>query len=68
MSKTDRNQQALKWLEKEQQKDKLEIKSSKDKLISEIKGLNKGDIFKKNEGPIQKKTIWQKIIQIIWGN
>jgi hypothetical protein len=29
MSKTDRNQQALKWFEKEQIKDNLEIKSVK---------------------------------------
>lgn len=67
MSKTDRNQQALKWLEKEQQKDRLEIKSSRDKLIKEIRGLNKDDMFKKEE-PVKKVTLWQKIKRMIWGN
>ena len=66
MGKTDRSQQALKWLEKEQEKDKLEIKSSRDKLIKEIKGLNKDDLFKKE--PVKKLTIWQKIKQMIWGS
>jgi hypothetical protein len=67
MSKTDRNLQALKWLEKEKTRDNLEIKSVKDKLISEIKGLNKDDLFKKEE-PIKKVNIWQKIRQMIWGS
>lgn len=66
MSKTDRSQQALKWLEKEQEKDKLEIKSVRDKLIKEIKGLNKEDLFKKE--PVKKTTIWQKIRKMIWGS
>jgi len=66
MSKTDRNQQALRWLEKEQLKDKLEIKSVKDKLINEIKGLNKEDLFKTE--PVKNVSIWQKIIKMIWGN
>jgi len=67
MSKTDRNLQALKWLEKEQMKDNLEIKSVKDKLINEIKSLKKDDLFKKEE-PIKKETIWRKIRKMIWGN
>jgi hypothetical protein len=67
MGKTNRNLQALKWLEKEQTRDDLEIKSVKNKLISEIKGLNKDDLFKKEE-PIKKVTIWQKIREMIWGN
>jgi hypothetical protein len=66
MSKTDRNQQALRWLDKEQQKDKLEIKSVKDKLINDIKGLNKEDLFKKE--PVQNLGIWQKIRKMIWGS
>jgi hypothetical protein len=67
MSKTDRNLQALKWLEKEQTRDNLEVKSVKNKLISEIKGLNKDDLFKKEE-LIKKVTIWQRIIKMIWGS
>ena len=67
MGKTDRNQQALNWLEKEKKKDNLEIKSVKDKLITEIKTLNKEDLFKKEE-PIKKVTIWQRIRKMIWGS
>ena len=67
MNKTDRSHQALKWLEKEQEKDNLEIKSFRDKLIKEIKGLNKDDLFKKEE-PVKKLTIWQKIRKMIWGS
>jgi hypothetical protein len=67
MSKTDRNLQALKWLEKEQTRDNLEIKSVKNKLINDIKGLNKEDLFKPKE-PVKKVSIWQKIRLIIWGN
>ena len=67
MSKTDRNQQAVKWFEKEQIKDNLEIKSVKDKFINEIKGLDKKDLFKKEE-PIKPTGIWQKIRKMIWGN
>ena len=67
MSKTNRNLQALKWLEKEKTRDNLEVKSVKNKLINDIKSLNKDDLFKKEE-PIKKVTIWQKIRQIIWGS
>jgi ferritin len=67
MSKMDRNLQALKWFEKEQIKDNLEIKLVKDKLINELKGLNKEDLFKKDE-PVKKTTIWRRIIRIIWGS
>jgi hypothetical protein len=48
-------------------RDNLEIKSVKNKLINDIKGLNKDDLFKKEE-PIKKLTIWQKIRKMIWGN
>jgi hypothetical protein len=57
----------LKWFEKEQIKDNLEIKSVKDKFINEIKGLDKKDLFK-NEEPIKPTGIWQKIRKMIWGN
>jgi len=68
MGKTDRNQQALNWLEKEKKKDNLEIKSVKDKLITEIKTLNKEDLFKKDEEPEKKESVWSKIQKMIWGS
>ena len=67
MSKTDRNQQALKWLEKEQNRDKLEVNSVKEKLIKDIKSFKKDDLFKKEEVKT-KLSVWQKIVKMIWGN
>jgi hypothetical protein len=62
----DRNQQALKWLEKEKQKDNLEISYSKQKLIDEIQSFNKNTLFAKPQE--EKVTIWKRIRKIIWGN
>jgi hypothetical protein len=67
MSQTQRTSQILKWFDKEKTKDSIEIKLSKDKLIREIKGLNKEDLFKKEE-PVKKITLWQRIRKIIWGS
>jgi hypothetical protein len=54
------------WFEKEKKKDDLEIMSSKNKIISEIKNLKKDEFFKKEEP--KKLNIWQKIKVMIWGN
>jgi hypothetical protein len=64
MSKTNRDQQLLKWLENEKIKDSLELKKNKENILKEIKGLKKEDIFVKEE----KKSIWKKIKVMIWGN
>lgn len=64
MSKTDRNQQLLNWLSKEQKKDNVEIELSKKKFIDEIKRIKKEDLIK-----VPKKTsIWQKIKIMILGH
>ena len=56
---TQKMQQILSWLDKEKEKDNLEIKSTKQKFISEIKGLKKEDLF---EQPKEVKlTLWQRI-------
>ena len=39
---------------------------NKQKLIQEISGLSKKEIFKEEE--IVKLTLWQKIKIMIWGN
>jgi hypothetical protein len=57
----------MNWFEKERNRDKLEIKSVKDKLIKDIKGLDKNDLFPQKK-PVKKSTIWQKIKRMIWGN
>ena len=64
MSKTNRDQQLLNWLENEKIKDSLEIRKSKEKIAKEIKELKKEEIFVKKE----KKSIWKKIRVMIWGN
>ena len=51
----------LKWLEKEQNKDKNEILSNKNKFIKEILKLSKDDIL---NGPnkIEKEKTWKSTI------
>ena len=54
-----KKQQILNWLDKEKERDNLEIKSTKEKFISEIKGLKKEDFFEKPKEI--KLTLWQRI-------
>ena len=61
-----RAQQILNWLENEKRKDSLEIKSSKEKLIKELKSFNKEDFFEKPKEI--KLTLWQKIKIVLLGN
>jgi ferritin len=62
-----REQQILKWFLNEQKKDELEVKSSKQKIINELKGIKKEDMFKK-EQEIVKLTLWQRIKITLLGN
>jgi hypothetical protein len=50
-------------LENEKKKDEIQEKNYKDKLIREIKKLEKEQIFPKKK----KLTIWQKLKKIILG-
>jgi hypothetical protein len=51
-------------LENEKKKDNLEEKSYKNKILKEIKGLNKNELF-----PAPKKiTLWQKIKILVLGS
>ncbi len=63
MKQTDRNQALLNWLENEKKKDEIQEKNYKNKLIREIKKLEKEQIFPKKK----KLTIWQKLKKIILG-
>lgn len=63
MSKTDRSQQLLNWLNSEKLKDKRELDKQKEKLIREIKGINKDDLFPKPK----KLSLWEKIKIILLG-
>ena len=63
MSKTDRSQQLSNWFNSEKMKDQREIDKTKEKLIREIKGLKKEDLFPK---PV-KLSLWKKIKIILLG-
>ena len=63
MSNTDRSQQLLNWFNSEKLKDKRELDKGKEKIIKEIKGLNKETLFPKPK----KLSIWKKINIILLG-
>jgi hypothetical protein len=63
MSKTDRNQQLLNWLTSEKLKDQRELDREKEKIIKQIKGINKENLFPK---PV-KLSLWKKIKILILG-
>jgi hypothetical protein len=63
MSKTDRSQQLLNWLNSEKLKDQRELDRGKEKIIKEIKGLTKEEIFPKPK----KHSLWKKIRIMILG-
>ncbi len=66
MSQTNKISKILKWLDNEKLKDKLEIETSKNKLIQEIKSFDKKELFIKEK--VKKDSIWLKIRKMIWGN
>lgn len=60
---TQENQKILNWLNREQQKDKVELEINKKKFIQEIKKIKKEDIIKVPKKP----SLWQKIKIMILG-
>lgn len=63
MSKTDRSQQLLNWFNSEKLKDQKELDRQKERIIREIKGLKKDELFPK---PV-KLSIWKKIKILLLG-
>lgn len=59
-----RNQNLLNWLRSEKLKDSRELENEKKKIIQEIKGLNKEQMFPKPE----KLSLWKKIKVLILGS
>lgn len=51
------NQKLAKYLERSLKNDKQEIENHKKKMIEELQGLKKEDVFPKPE----KLTLWQRI-------
>jgi len=63
MSKTDRGQQLVNWFNSEKLKDKREIDREKEKIIKQIKGMKKDELFPK---PV-KLSLWKRIKIILLG-
>ena len=63
MSKTDRSQQLLNWFNSEKLKDQRELNREKEKIVKQIKGMKKDDLFPM---PI-KLSLWKRIKIILLG-
>jgi hypothetical protein len=63
MSKTDRSQQLLSWLNSEKSKDQRDLDHHKNDFIKNIKKIKKEELFKEPE----KMSIWKKIKIMILG-
>ncbi len=63
MSKTDRSQQLLNWFSSEKLKDQKELNRGKERIINQIKGMKKEDLFPK---PV-KLSLWKRIKIILLG-
>ena len=58
-----KSEQQLEWLEKEIQKDKIELEKNKLALINEIKKYKKEDVIPKKE----KISLWTRIKKVLMG-
>jgi hypothetical protein len=63
MSKTDRSQQLVNWFNSEKLKDQRELDREKEKIVKQIKGIKKDELFPK---PI-KLSLWKRIKIILLG-
>jgi hypothetical protein len=54
----------LGWLNSEKKKDLKELEVNKEKIVKELRGLNKDQLFPKPK----KFSVWQRIKIMIWGN
>jgi hypothetical protein len=63
MSKTDRSQQLLNWFNSEKLKDQRELDREKEKMVKQIKGIKKDNLFPK---PV-KLSLWKRIKIILLG-
>jgi hypothetical protein len=57
----------INWLEKERNKDQLELDVEKNNFINEIKKLKKTDLIKKEEPKEVKLTLWQRLKKVLMG-
>jgi len=64
MSKTEKYQKILNWLDKEKEKDKIQLEKSKADIVNQLKGMSKETLFIKQQ---TKLTLWKRIRKTIWG-
>ena len=57
----------INWLEKERNKDQLELDVEKNNFINEIKKLKKTDLIKKEKPKEVKLTLWQRLKKVLMG-
>ena len=57
----------LQLLHKDVEKNKLILDKEKEKLINQIKQINKEDILPKPPEPPKKLTIWQRLSKVLMG-
>jgi hypothetical protein len=60
---SQRAEKILSWLNSEKNKDSRELEKEKEKLIKQIKKLNKEDLFPK----AKKLSLWEKIKILLLG-
>lgn len=60
---SQRAEKILSWLNSEKNKDSRELEKEKEKLIKQIKKLNKEDLFPKPK----KLSLWEKIKILLLG-
>ncbi len=58
------NLRQIEWLNKEKQRDDLELEQQKIMLIENIKKHKKEDIFPKKQKPL---SIWQRLKKVLMG-
>ena len=58
------NLRQIEWLNKEKQKDNLELEQQKRMLINDIKKHKKEDIIPKKQKPL---SIWQRLKKVLMG-
>jgi len=63
MSKTDRSQQLLNWLNSEKSKDQKNLDQYKNDFISNIKKIKKEELFQEPK----KLSLWRKIKIMLLG-
>jgi hypothetical protein len=61
----NQNEKILNWLQKETEKDELELKISKENFLKGIKKIKKEDIFEETKK--EKLSLWKRLKKVLMG-